>query len=102
MPNIIESVVETLEKLPKDYSLMVIFKLMADNHITFADIVNEHVDHLEKMRKVENEKMIGLQSRVVEMWCDHEKNWRTNLKECMHYLKDLGRVNITDEQIDKF
>ena len=99
---IANQIAETLEKLPKDYALMVVFKLMADNHITLADIVNEHIDHLEKMRKVENEKMMGLQSRVVEMWCGHKKDWRENLKKCIRYLKDLGRINITDEQIDKF
>ena len=102
MDTVIEGMIKALGSLPKEVILYIIFLLMRDDKITFADIVNQHIKHLEAINKAENEKMVELQSRVMTMWCGNKKDLRNNLKECVRYLKDLGRINITNEQIDKY
>lgn len=102
MDTVIEGMIKALGSLPKEVILYIIFLLMHDDKITFADIVNQHIKHLEAINKAENEKMVELQSRVMAMWCGNKKDLRNNLKECVRYLKDLGRINITNEQIDKY
>lgn len=102
MDTVIEGMIKALGSLPKEVILYIIFLLMRDDKITFADIVNQHIKHLEAINKAENEKMVELQSRVMAMWCGNKKDLRNNLKECVRYLKDLGRINITNEQIDKY
>ena len=99
--DIFNAFLNALHKLPKEVILILIFELMRNGKITFAEITEMHVKHLEELRKAQSKKMMELVSKIVDIHCDTKKNRDSNFGELMHYLLDEGRVNMTHEDIDK-
>lgn len=98
----IKELAEYLEKLPKEILHECIYELMVRDKISYHELTDLHILNLERMRKGETEAYFRLQSKVIDMWVDKKKNLRENLKSTIQLLKDEGRVNITQEQIDNY
>lgn len=96
-----ETILDQLKKLPKEWVLAIILDLMREGKITFADIAQAHVEHLEELRKGQSIKLQELVYKIVDMHVDTKKNRDKNLGEILHYLRDEGRVNMTHEDIEK-
>lgn len=96
-----EELIKTLKAIPKELLLLIIHDLMKDEKLSFADLAKVHNDYLEELRTKQNQEYNNLQTKVLEMWCDTKKNYDKNLKGIMHYLVDLGQVNLNHERIDK-
>lgn len=97
-----DAIVEYLKSIPKDLLLSVVYQLMVDGKLSYHELMDLHVQNLERMRNGETEAYFRLQAKVVNMWADHKKNLHKNLKEAIQLLKDEGRVNITQDRIDKY
>lgn len=97
-----EAIVEYLKILPHEMLLVVVYQLMEDNKITYHEIMDMHVQNLERMRKGETDAYYRLQAEVMNMWSDYKKYLPKNLKSAIQLLKDEGRVNIPQEKIDKY
>lgn len=95
-----DEIVKSLKSLPKQVLLIIVYDLMQAGAITYKDISELHVKHLEELKQGATEEYWKLQDMVKGLWHDSKKNRDKNLKEIMHYLKDKGKINITDEQID--
>lgn len=96
-----EELIKTLKSIPKEYLLIIIHDLMKDDKLSFADLAKVHNDYIEELRTKQNEEYNNLQDKVIAMWIDTKRNYNKNLKGIMHYLVDLGQVNLTHEKIDK-
>lgn len=90
-----------LRKLPKDVLKLIIFKLMQEDKLSFAELTELHIQHLEELRKGASENFHHTVSSVVDMWYDTKKNRDSNLKAIMHDFVDRGWINDTHENIDK-
>ena len=97
-----DAIVEYLKSIPKDLLLCVVYQLMVDGKLSYHELMDLHVQNIERMQKGETEAYFRLQSKVVNMLADHKKNLQKNLKDAIQLLKDEGRVNITQERIDKY
>lgn len=97
-----EEILKSFKTLPKDILLWAIYRLMQDGVIDYHEITKLHIDHLENLRKHEEQSFWELQQRVTSLWCDKKKNIKANIKDIMQYLKDKGRINITQDEIDKY
>ena len=97
-----DAIVEYLKSLPKDFLLSIVYQLMVDGNLPYHELMDLHIQNIERMRRVESEAYFRLQAKVVNMWADHKKNLQKNLKEAIQLLKDEGRVNITQDIIDKY
>jgi hypothetical protein len=97
-----DAIVEYLKIIPKDLLLSVVYQLMVDGKLSYHELMDLHIQNVERMRKGETEAYFRLQAKVVNMWADHKKNLQKNLKETIQLLKDEGRVNITQDKIDKY
>lgn len=95
-------IVKYLKSIPKELLLSVVYQLMVDGKLSYHELMDLHIQNVERMRKGETEAYFRLQAKVVNMWADHKKNLQKNLKEAMQLLKDEGRVNITQDRIDKY
>jgi hypothetical protein len=101
-------IVDEFKKLPKQVMMYVFFQMLRDdeksdeNRLTFADLAEMETRYLKALMNAENEKYFELQREVVTIWTDHKKNWRENLKNAMRVLLRHGRINITEEKIEKF
>jgi len=93
--------IELLKSQPKEVIQGIILLLMKDGVISYEDITSVYIQYLEGLRKLTNENYFALQTKVVEMWAGKKKDRTDSLKAIMKYLKDKGRINITDEQIEK-
>lgn len=96
-----DKLLELLKAQDKEVLKYIIFLLMKDKYISYEDITSIYVEYLEILRKCADDNYSTLQGKILNMWVDHKKNMRDNLKDIMRYLKDEGRINITDEQINK-
>lgn len=96
-----KELIEYLKKQPKEVLLMIVFELMKDGKLSFADITKAHIEHLEMLKKGATEDYMDLQSRLVCLWSGKKKDRDASLKSIMHYLLDKGRINTTHEAIDK-
>lgn len=92
---------DKLRNIDKSVLLLIIHDLMIDGKLSFADLAKVHNDYLEELRTKQNEEYDNLRVKVLEMWCDTKKNYDKNLKGIMHYLVDLGQVNLDHKRIDK-
>lgn len=97
-----EEILKSFKTLPKDILLWAIYRLMQDGVIDYHEITKLHIGHLENLRKHEEQSFWELQQRVTSLWCDKKKNIKANIKDIMQYLKDKGRYNITQDEIDKY
>lgn len=95
-------IVKYLKSIPKELLLSVVYQLMVDGKISYHEVMDLHIQNVERMRKGETEAYFRLQAKVVNMWADCKKNLQKNLKETIQLLKDEGRVNITQDRIDKY
>lgn len=97
-----EEVLEYIKGLPKDILHRFVYELMIEGKISYHELMDMHIQNLERMRKGETEAYFRLQAKVMTMWCDTKKNLQKNLKETVKLLMDEGRVNITQERFDKY
>lgn len=91
---------DKLKGLPKEVILFYIHKLMLDGVVTFEDIAVQHSQYIEEVKKGVLIDYAELQGKIVSMWCGYKKDEHSNLREIMRYLKDKGRINITDENLN--
>lgn len=96
-----ESLLNALKKLPKEFLQAIILELMKSESISYEDITKAYVEHLNMLRKGQSEAYLELQSKVVAMWGGKKKDRDKALKDIMHDLLDKGRINTTYEEIDK-
>lgn len=96
------TIIEIIKKLPKEVLLYVILDLMQEGKITFHEISEMHIEHLEQLKKAESDAFRELQKKVMTLWCGYKKNTKKNLKDIMRYLHDKGTINITLDEIDKY
>lgn len=97
-----EQLLEYLKRLPKDILHRLVYELMVDNKISYHELMDMHIQNMERLRKGETEAYFRLQAKVMTMWCDTKKNLQKNLKETIKLLMDEGRVSITQEKFDKY
>lgn len=97
-----DAIVEYLKSIPKDLLLSIVYQLMVDGKLSYHELMDLHIQNMERMQKGETEAYFRLQAKVVNMWADHKKNLQKNLQETIQLLKDEGRVNITQDRIDKY
>lgn len=95
-----DQILETLKSLPKEVLLWIVIELMRDDKMSFADIAQLHVKHLEMLRKGQTEKLMRLRSQVIDLWIGTKKELPSKLVALIQEGKDNGWVNITQEKID--
>jgi hypothetical protein len=95
-----EQLLELLKQQPKEILQWLIFELMASGNLSFVELAELHVEHLEQLKRGETEELIKLRGRVISIWCDNKKNIGKNLITLMQEAKDKGWANLTQEQID--
>ncbi len=95
-----EQLLELLKGQPKEVLQWIVLELMRDGKLSFADITELHVKHLEMLKRGQTEKLMRLRSQVIGLWCGTKKALPAKLIDLMQQGKDEGWANITQEQID--
>lgn len=95
-----EQILELLKGQPKEVLQWIVLELMRDDKLSFADIAELHVKHLEMLKKGQTEKLMHLRSQVIDLWSGTKKALTSKLVTLMQQGKDEGWANITQEQID--
>lgn len=90
-----EAITEYLKTLNPLSLHVIIYNLMVEGKINYHELMDMHIQNLERMKKGETEAYFRLQAQVVNLWCDHKKNIPKNVQSIMQLLKDEGRVNLT-------
>ena len=98
----IQTITNSLKQLPKEVLNVVVYNLMVDGCISYHELMDMHIKNLKRMEKAETEAYIRLQAKVVKLYCDKKKNRSQNIKDIIQLLFDEGRINTTQERIDKF
>lgn len=96
-----DNIIEYLKSLPKQILLLIVYNLMRDGKITYHEMMDLHIKHLEELEKGMSDNYFKLQGEIVSLWNDSKKNRDKNLKDIMHRLVDEGRLNMNHEQINK-
>ena len=96
-----DEIIKILKSLPKQILLLIIYQLMREGKITYHELTDLHIKHLEELEKGMSDNYFKLQGEVFHLWNDTKKNRDSNLKAIMHRLVDEGRLNMNHEQIDK-
>lgn len=95
-------VVEYLKTLPQPLLHIIIYELMVDGVINYHELMDMHIQNLERLKKGETEAYFRLQAKVIDIWCDKKKNVFKNIQACMQHLYDEGRINTTQQKIDNY
>ena len=96
-----EQILEILKGMPKPYLLIIIDTLLREDKITYHELMELHVKHLEDLKKGQTEKLINTRCEIVSLWCEKKKYRNDRLKEMIHKGIDEGWVNATHEDVDK-
>lgn len=91
-----------LKKLPKEVLMLIIFDLMKDEKITYHEITEAHIKYLQMLHEGATDDYYRLMNLCANLWIDYKKNLPDNVKAIMQLLKDEGRMNITQERINKY
>ena len=73
---------------------------MSSDKLSFAELAEIHVKHLEQLKKGETEELMKLRGKVIPLWCGTKKDLPASLVSLITEGKNKGWVNITQEQID--
>ncbi len=98
--NKMKELLNTLESLPKEVLNLIVYQLMRKGKITYHDLMDMHIKHLEELEKGANDNYHELKGKVVRMFCGHKKDYDKEIKGIMHYLLDNGMINDTHDNID--
>lgn len=96
-----KAILELLKSLSKPELLLIVDELLRENKITYHELTELHIKHLEDLEKGQSERFLELQKRATHIFFDYKKNRDTNIKDMMHWLLDEGILNTTHEYIDK-
>lgn len=96
-----DDILTQLKSLPREVLQLIVFRLMQDGAISYAELTDMHIRHLDMLKAGVSENLQTLTGKIVGMWSDTKRNRDNNLKKIMHYLADRRMVNLTHEQIDK-
>ena len=96
-----EQLLELLKQQPKEILQWIVLELMKDNKLSFTDIAETHVKYLEMLKRGEEEELMYLRSKVIDLWCGTKKDLPKSLVALITEGMNEGWVNITQEQIDK-
>ena len=88
--------------MPKEILLIVVYDLMQEGKISYHEITQLHIQHLEKLQKGATNDFFKLQSKCIHLWNDFKKNRDANIKDIMQYLKDKGTIMLDQEKIDNY
>ena len=91
---------ETLKQQPKEVLQWIILELMASDKLSFAELAEIHVKHLEQLKKGETKELMKLRSEVISLWCGTKKELPSKLVSLITEGMNKGWVNLTQEQID--
>lgn len=94
-------ILEVLKQYPKEIILSIIYQLMMDKTITFADITEIHIKHLEQLERAENEKLMQLRSKIINVYTDTKKNMAENINNIIRDAYKEGWVNLNEKHLAK-
>ena len=95
-----EQLLELMKNQPKEILQWVVFELMKCDKLSFTDIAELHVKYLEMLKRGQNEKLMNLRTKVIDLWCGTKKELPSKLVTLIQEGKNNGWVNISQEQID--
>lgn len=94
-------ILEVLKQYPKEMVLSIIYQLIMSKTITFADITEIHIEHLEQLERAESEKLMKLRSEVIHVYTDHKKNMSENINNIIRNAYNEGWVNLSEKDLEK-
>lgn len=97
-----EEIIKYLETLPKEVLTYIVYKLMVNGKLSYSDITTLHVQNMERLNKAECEAYFRLQAEVTKLVYGNKKDRGKNIKDILQLLYNEGRINITQEKIDKY
>lgn len=97
-----DEILKSLKTLPKEILLIVVYDLMQEGIISYAELTQLHIQHLENLQRGATEDFFTLQGKICLLWNDYKKNRDKNLKDIMQYLKDKGTIMLEQEEIDNY
>lgn len=97
-----EEIIKYLETLPKEALTYIVYELMVKGKLSYSDITTLHIQNMERLTKAESEAYFRLQAEVVKLACGNKKDRGKNIKDILQLLYDEGRINMTQEKIDKY
>lgn len=95
-------ILKGLKTLPKEILLLVVYELMQEGKISYHEITQLHIQHLENLQKGAIEDYWKLQGKIVHLYNDYKYNRGKNIKDIMQYLNDKGTLNIDQDKIDNY
>ena len=68
-----EELLKILKKLPKPFLNELVYQLMVDGNISYHELMDMHVQNLERMIKGETDAYFRLKAKVVHLMNDYKK-----------------------------
>lgn len=96
-----EQILEILKGMPKSHLLLIVDELLREDKITYHELMELHVKHIEDLKKGATEKLMITRCEIIDLWCEKKKYRNDRLKEMIHKGIDEGWVNATHEAVDK-
>ena len=97
-----DAVIKYLETLPKEALTYIVYKLMVKGKLSYSDITTLHIQNMERLSKAETEAYFRLQAEVTKLVYGNKKDRGKNIRDILQLLYNEGRINITQEKIDKY
>lgn len=94
-------ILEVLKQYPKEMVLSIIYQLIMSKTITFADITEIHIKHLEQLERAESEKLMRLRSDIIHVYTDHKKNITKNINDIIRNAYNEGWANLSEKEKEK-
>ena len=95
-----KEILEILKQQPKEVLQWIILELLASDKLSFAELAEIHIKHLEQLKKGETEELMKLRGEVISLWCGTKKELPSKLVSLITEGMNKGWVNITQKQID--
>lgn len=96
-----EELLKILKKLPKPFLNELIYQLMVDGNISYHELMDMHVQNLERMMKGETDAYFRLKAKVVHLMNDYKKNMPDNINDLKLYLYNEGQLNLSEKDIEE-
>ncbi len=91
---------KSVAKCKRQEILWLILQLMKDEKVSYEEISMTYVEYVNMLKQGVTDTYMELRDKVIEMWVHPGKELVTNLKNTMHFLKNKGVVNISEEDIN--
>lgn len=87
-----------IQELPNEILNAIVIELLEDGKVDYTIVSQGHLAYIKRLKEKQSEDYNALTQKVIRTFVDYKYKYDENINECIRYLYEKGRINLTLKQ----